>query len=210
VNRVASSAAKRLDRLEALVRTILERPDNHPWRTQGIGLLALPLDDRRERRLHVWDPDSCIGDPPIHDHPYDFTSTVIIGELINTRHVEDPSGVEYRRERYSPNDENDRRVDAVRLIGSSTRLGAGDRYHQLAGELHDSHQVAGTVTIIRCAWREPAELTVCRRPGAPWVSGRARSATPDEIRRITHAALDLFRVAQSPGSTVESITSPAH
>ena len=42
---------------QALVRTILEHAADHPWRLQGIGLLALRLDDRREYRLHVWDPD---------------------------------------------------------------------------------------------------------------------------------------------------------
>jgi hypothetical protein len=177
---------------QALVRTILEHPDDHPWKIQGIGLLALRLDDRREHRLHVWDPDSCIDDPPIHDHPYDFTSTVVVGELVNTRYVEDPSGDEYGRERYALNDEDDRRGDTVRLVGTSATLGPGDQYHQLAGELHDSRQAPGTVTIVRCGWRDRPELTVCRRPGAPWVSGRARLATPEEIRRITAAALDLL------------------
>jgi len=43
--------------------------------------------------------------------------------------------------------------------------------------------------------RDRPELTVCRRPSAPWVSGHARPATPDEIRRITTAALDLFGAA---------------
>ena len=176
----------------AMVRTILEHAADHPWRLQGIGLLALRLDDRREHRLHVWDPDGGIGDPPIHDHPYDFTSTIVVGELVDTRYVEDLSGDEYRRERYSPGDENDRRRDTVRLAGTSTTLGPGDRYHQLAGELHDSRQNPGTVTIIRCEWRDRPELTVCLRPGAPWVPGRARPATPDEVARITGAALDLM------------------
>ena len=182
---------------QALVRTILEHAADYPWRLQGIGLLALRLDDRRVHRLHVWDPDACDGDPPIHDHPYDFTSTVIVGELTNTRYVEDPTGDEYCRERYTPDDEHDRRTDTVHLVGTSITLGAGDRYHQVASELHDSHQTPGTVTIIRCAWRERPELTVCLRPDAPWVSGVARPATPDETKRITAAALDLFGTARS-------------
>ena len=86
----------------AQVRTILEHAADHPWRIQGIGLLALRLDDRREHRLHVWDPEGSEGDAPIHDHPYDFTSTIIVGELTNTRYVEDPAGDVYCRKRYSP------------------------------------------------------------------------------------------------------------
>lgn len=177
---------------QALVRTILEHPLGHPWRLQGIGLLALRLDGLRRHRLHVWDPDVCEGDPPIHDHPYDFTSTVVVGELANTRYVEDPAGDEYRRERYTPGDERERRTDLVRLVGTSTTIRAGHRYHQVAGELHDSRQTPGTVTIIECRWQDRPELTVCLRPGAPWVSGEARLATPAEITRITGAALDRF------------------
>ena len=177
------------------VRRLLEQPADRPWRLQSIGLLALPLDDRRELRLHVWDPEAGVGDPPIHDHPYDFTSTVIVGELTNTRYVEDPAGVEHRRERYAMGDEDTRRVDAVRLVGTATTFGAGQRYHQRAAELHDSRQTPGTVTVIRCTWHDRSELTVCLRPDAPWVSGRSRPATPAEIARITAVALDLFGTA---------------
>lgn len=175
--------------LLAAVRRILEQPDGRAWRLQGIGLLGLWLDDRREHRLHVWDPDDAAGDPPIHDHPYDFTSTVVVGELTNTRYVEDEAGVEYRRERYSTIDEDDRRVDAVRLHGTSTTFGPGETYEQRAAWLHDSRQLPGTVTVIRCTWHEPTELTVCQRPGAPRVSALARAATPDEVARITASAL---------------------
>jgi hypothetical protein len=177
---------------QARVRTILEHAADHPWRMAGIGLLALRLDDRRQYRLHVWDPEGLDGDPPIHDHPYDFTSTVIVGELTNTRYVEDPTGDTYGRQRYEMSDENHRRGDTVRLVGASTTMGPGGQYVQLADELHDSRQTPGTVTVIRCTWRDRPELTVCLRPGAPWVSGQARPATCEEIGRITRAALDQF------------------
>jgi len=170
------------------VRHILEHAHEHPWRIQDIGLLALRLDDRREHRLHVWDR---AGVPPIHDHPYDFTSTVIVGELVNTRYVEDPSGVEYARERYALGDEEERRDDTVRLVGTSETLRAGARYHQRADELHDSRPVPGTVTVLEFqpVSPDPPELTVCRRRGTPWVSGQARAATWAEVERITAAAL---------------------
>jgi hypothetical protein len=183
------------DATRALVRTILEHAADHPWRMQGIGLLGLRLDDQRIHRLHVWDPEGCIGDPPIHDHPYDFTSTVIAGEMTNTRYTEDPTGTTYRRERYSLGDEDARRTDTVELIGAATTYGPGERYHQLAHELHDSRQIAGTVTLIRCVWHDPSGLTVCVRPDAPWVSGQSRPATADEVKRITTAALDLLALA---------------
>ena len=179
---------------KALVRTILTHAEAFPWRMQEVGLLGLWLDDRREHRLHVWAPAYLADDSPIHDHPFDFTSTVVVGELVNTRYIEDPSGQEYVRERYAPGNEDDRRVDAIRLVGTAATLGEGESYGQLAPELHDSRQVPGTVTIIRFAFtdRSDAELTVCHRPAVPYVSGQAREARPDEVKRITAPALAHF------------------
>src|SRR3954449_153069 len=129
---------------QALVRTILEHAEGHPWRMVDIGLLGLRLDDRRRYRLHVWGPGCSVGDPAIHDHPYDFTSTVVVGELVNTRYVDDPAGDEYVRERYTAGNEDDRRTDTVRLTGFAQVLRAGDRYQQFSYELHGSRQLPGT------------------------------------------------------------------
>jgi len=180
-----------LDKL--LVRNILEHALEYPWRYQDIGLLVLRLDDHREYAVHVWAPDRCIGTPPIHDHPFDFVSRVIVGELTNTRYVEDPSGAKYARERYSPSNEESRTADYVLLSSEVETFGEADEYAQVADELHDSHQVPGTVTIIRRgAFREVGELTVCRLERAAWVSGASRAPTKAEVTDITKQALTLF------------------
>jgi hypothetical protein len=176
----------------ALVHTLLQHAEDLPWRMNDIGLMGLRLDDRRECRLHVWDPGSSVGEPPVHDHPYGFTSTVIAGELTNTRFEEDPSGDEYVRFRYRPGAEEGRRSDRVRLSSTPTTLIEGDVYGQLAHELHTSAQRPGTVTAIRCDWVETSELTVCLRDGASWRSGQGRDATRQEIRRISAMALEWF------------------
>jgi hypothetical protein len=178
--------------LQALVRTILEHAEDHAWTMQDIGLLGLRLDERRECRLHVWAPSSCVGEPPIHDHPFDFTSTIIAGEMTNTRYDESPSGIEYRRVRYSTPDEDARTADTVKLTRTATTLAAGDQYFQLAHELHESRQLPGTVTLIRRTFRNAPELTVCLRDDAAWVSGRSRPAAPEEVRRIAATALELL------------------
>lgn len=180
-----------LDRRDALA--VLADPHAHPWRVQGIGLLSLRLDEGRERRLHVWDPAKAPEHPPVHDHPYDFTSTVVAGELTDTTWVEHPDGQGFRRERYRLDAEDDRAVDEVRLLATPRVLRAGEAYARRAAELHDSRQVPGTVTVIRCTWHEPTELSVCFRPGDPWVSAVSRLATPDEIERITAPARALLR-----------------
>ena len=177
---------------KALVFTILRHAEDFPWRMQDLGLMGLRLDDQREHRLHVWDPSCVAGDLPIHDHPYDFTATVIAGELTNTRYVEDAAGDEYLRFRYSVPDEDQRRSDTVRLAAAPETLGEGGACHQSARELHSSWQLPGTVTAIRCAWTQPRKLTVCLRDEGSWRSGNARDATHDEIKAFTTKALAWF------------------
>jgi hypothetical protein len=176
----------------ALVFTILMHAQDFPWRMADIGLMGLRLDERREQRLHVWDPSFSTGDPPIHDHPYDFTSTIIVGELANTRYVEHAAGDEYIRFRYLPPAEDQRRSDPVNLAGAAETFREGDQYRQLARELHASRQQPGTVTLIRCSWGQPRELTVCLRDEASWRSGQAREATRQEIQTFTAKALEWF------------------
>jgi len=179
---------------KVLVRNILENALEYPWRYQDIGLLALRLDVHREYGLHVWAPDRCIGTPPIHDHPFDFVSRIIAGELTNARYVEDRSGAKYLRERYSPSNEEFRATDYVQLSSEVETFREGDEYAQVADELHDSHQLPGTVTIVhRAAFREVAELTVCRLDEkAAWVSGASRTPTSAEVTYITKQALTWF------------------
>ncbi len=177
---------------EALVRSILEDPTGRPWRVSEIGLLGLRLDPAGEYRLHLWDPESRTDDDPIHDHPFDFASTVVVGEITNTIYDENPSGLEYQRHRYDPTDESRRSTDTIRLSGTSARIAAGGSYEQSAHELHGSTQAQGTVTILRRTFVESPTLTVCRPSGRPWISGTARPASADELRRVTAAALTLL------------------
>jgi hypothetical protein len=175
-----------------LVRTMLQHAEDFPWRMQDVGLMSLRLDDRREHRLHVWDPTFCIGEPPIHDHPYDFTSTIIAGEMANSRYERDPAGDEYVRYRYSPGAEDERRSDGVRLSSTTTTFTEGNQYHQRASELHTSGQQPGTVTAIRCKWVAMPELTVCVRDESSWFSGTGREAGRDEIKGFVARALEWF------------------
>jgi hypothetical protein len=177
---------------KALVRTILEHAEDYAWKMQDFGLLGLRLDDRQEYRLHVWDPSYYAGEPPVHDHPFDFTSTIIAGQMTNTRYEEDPLGVEYHRMRYSPPDESTRRTDTVRLSATATTYTDGGSYSQRSHELHDSRQLPGTVTVIRRASKDVPELTVCHRDETAWVSGQSRPATSEEIKKIAAVALGWF------------------
>jgi hypothetical protein len=175
-----------------LVRNILEHPDGFSWKMQDIGLLSLRLTEDRAYRLHVWDPDRFVGPPVIHDHPYDFVSRIIVGEMTNIRYTEDPSGDKYVRELYSMGNEDERHVDYVQLVGQREAYGEGGEYAQKADELHDSRQLPGTVTLLRCTFLDKSELTVCRSEDAPWVTGLSREATANEVKEIAALALAWF------------------
>jgi hypothetical protein len=178
---------------KALVYQLLAHGEEYPWTMQDIGLLGLRLDDRREYRLHVWDPSLCVGEPPVHDHPFDFVSQIISGEMVNTRYTEDPAGVEYSRIRYPTKNEDARRAaDTVRLSGTATTYTEGGCYGLIADELHDSRPLPGTVTTIRMTFKDISELTVCRVDDAPWVSDQSRPATPEEVKQFTAKALAWF------------------
>jgi hypothetical protein len=177
---------------KALVLTLLRHPEDFPWRMQDIGLMGLRLDERRAYRLHVWNPSLSAEDPPVHDHPYDFTSAIIVGEVTNTRYVEDAAGDEHIRLRYSLPDEEKRKSDTVRLSAAAETLREGDEYRQLAHELHASWQQPGTVTLIRCSWGAARELTVCGGGGGGGGGGQARDATREEIKWMTAKALEWF------------------
>jgi hypothetical protein len=47
----------------------------------GLGFIQIKLDDRR--RMHFWHPDLTADTPDeeLHDHRYDFTSRVVLGEI---------------------------------------------------------------------------------------------------------------------------------
>jgi len=177
---------------KALVLTMLQHAEGFPWRMLDIGLMGLRLDDRREYRLHIWDPSCCLGEPPIHDHPYDFTSTIIAGEMTNVRYEEDPAGDEYVRFRYPLGAEENRRSDGVRLSSTAITFTEGSQYRQLSGELHASWQQPGTVTLIRCSWIAVPELTVCFQDAGSWRSGQGRDATRDEMKSFAAKALEWF------------------
>ena len=177
---------------KALVLTLLRHGEDFPWRMQDIGLMGLRLDEHREYRLHVWDPSRYDGDPPVHDHPYDFTSTIIAGGLTNIRYEEDSAGDEYVRFRYLPGAEAERQADTVHLTSKERTFAEGDRYRQLAYELHASRQEPGTVTAIRCSWVDAPTLTVCFRDEDCWTSGQGRAATRAEIKDFTAKALEWF------------------
>ena len=69
-----------------LVKGVLENADRFDWSIQGFGMLRMYLS--KEVRLHIWNPAFEVENvSTIHDHPWDFESEVVCGEIQNQRYV---------------------------------------------------------------------------------------------------------------------------
>lgn len=66
-----------------VARFIEEEPRVHPN-----GFIQLNLDERHDRRLHVWHPSiPSQGINSVHDHVFDMRSRVVAGEMVNRTYL---------------------------------------------------------------------------------------------------------------------------
>lgn len=70
-----------------MLKFILENADKFEWSVQGLGMFRLYLDETT--RLHIWSKDFKVLDvSEIHNHPWDFTSDILLGQVSNTIYEE--------------------------------------------------------------------------------------------------------------------------
>jgi hypothetical protein len=188
------------------VKRILQDPlaENRRWTLQGFGMLRLYVSDDEVWRLHLWDSDMSVEDvSAVHDHPWDLTSTVISGHLMNQRftHVTNPQAhlndVRALCEVW--------RAQQIRTGEGGHPLGppehwylqrqplesyrADESYHQDAPEIHESIPTPGTVTLVKRTFSRPRDIaTSCYRT-AHWVSAEPRPATDKEVMHFANLAL---------------------
>lgn len=72
---------------EKEVLDLLKHPEGLPWTIQGFGMLRLYITDDQIWRLHIWDTEEMAVEDVTrtHDHPWDFDSRILSGELRNLR-----------------------------------------------------------------------------------------------------------------------------
>jgi hypothetical protein len=172
--------------------------DSHGWEVQGLGMLRLRI--TKEVRLHVWHNGLVYSNSPsvIHNHPWDFESTIVVGSLRNVRYNE-VKGLE-------PNHHVGmivcgpgggivpRTIEPAHLeISQVDEYKAGDRYVQHSNEFHNTVFQNGTVTIIERHFKEDTEhARVGFKLDGTWESAEPRKATEEEIQLGCRAALALF------------------
>lgn len=206
----------------AIAAVMLER--GREWTVQGFGFMRTYLPGPRgpkEFRLNVW--HSALRVPEvstIHDHPWDLSSTILAGHLVNQRFVELPDENNNGLTGEDWNADNAERLtiltyEPIALEYQTLRTGVGgglvpgtrksttlygkpfelympgEAYSQLATEVHETSYIDGTVTINRRAG-DTEYARVFWPKGGEWVDAIPREATTDEVADYVYpAAQDL-------------------
>jgi len=207
VSAKATSDAHLFNVVRLMVRDVLHRPFDHPWRewsVQRFGMIRCYFGEQKRYRLNLWTSKLAVpGVSIIHDHPWDFTSWVIGGQFTNVRYA--VATIDYGRYRVSSGPATHHcqtiktgegggpvgEVSDVYLHPMQPELyWEGDTYKQIAEEVHASYYEEGTVTLNDRTKRGDGEHARVFWPiGQTWVDAQPRIATEDEVWRATRIAL---------------------
>jgi hypothetical protein len=179
------------------IKAVLQDPSTD-WHTHDLGMIFADLEGRGS--IHVWDAALKSADPPLHTHPWHIDSTVVVGEITNTRYAVDCcAGRDYHTAeshwanrphslagRFPIGD-----TTGAKLVSAPPETyKAGESYHQDAAEIHASAAVDGTVTLVRkvFAGRQASRLYF----QGDYKPMEMRIATPAESAHAVGLALALF------------------
>jgi hypothetical protein len=180
---------------ESKVAEVLDHPEDYTWTLQGFGMLRTYLDPDEKARLHIWDLDSAVPDvSTMHNHPWDFTSQLYYGGLVNYRYditKANPNHHCYPTHLASPIRTGEggfihgKPYLVTASLTETETLWPGDSYHQEAEEFHESMPMPGTVTVIEREFTKVRDQAVtCWAKNGKWVSAEPRPATEAEVRHF--------------------------
>lgn len=167
------------------VKSVLENHQKHRWYETVDGVIATYF--KNETALNIYQGLDR-SNPYIHSHPFDFTSTIVTGEMRHTRYRLDPSGDEFQFQRRRITGEffgatEDCVLEAMPL---ETYL-PGDTYSILSSEIHSVAPVDGSITlVVRDHFTSPTEFA------SYWPSGKPTKKIENgsfAVRRIAPESL---------------------
>lgn len=178
------------------VKSILETAVSFQWSLQGMGMFRLYLS--RDVRIHVWDKRFAVPHVTmIHDHPFDFESTVLWGSLMDKVYIEKPGfPVNYTKQTIICGE--DARTDSEEIgvhlqLQEASIYKTGDRYQHEHMTLHETVPEDGTVTLVVRRFKEDTERARVYYPvGTKFVSAAPRPATDEEIAAMALKALERY------------------
>jgi hypothetical protein len=181
------------------------------WQVQGFGMLRTYLGGPGETRLQIWDQRlAAVGNSAIHDHPWDFTSKIIAGTMINQRYRR--PGLDgffyggsttslarhYKERIITPGvagGASEEIRDVFLMEGPIEVYSAGEQYSQTWDELHLSRYVQGTVTVIqrhRTRGEDKASSIWPADNDVPWSFYESRPAGITEVRTVIDSCLRMW------------------
>lgn len=185
------------DIIRELILHILYGPSRYEWTAQGLGMLRVYL--RPEVRLHIWsrlliNP----GVSTIHTHPWDFTSYVISGQMIDHEYVEShqPKAKPFMRQKILCGEGGGLKdsPEFVQLAQLDRKIyNPGDCYQHAAHHIHDSRFIDGTITLVTREFKDDTDHAYVYWPAtSSWGTAEPRKATTEEVVRVTDQAIELL------------------
>lgn len=196
-----------LTALQLATLAIVDEPLKFQWSVQGFGVLRLFIKD--VGRLHIWDRALRYpGVSLIHNHSWNLESTIVAGELCNTRYVEsrpatglaltlDMPATHWKR-RLLTGYQSKMTEAPAEMVNLRRRHSEfyrpGDVYSQRADEIHQTDALDGTITIMRRDEDVNGHADVYWPLGTEWGTAIPRRATPAEVAQTTQRALPWLRL----------------
>lgn len=180
------------------IEEILKNPFNYKWELQGFGMLRTYIEE--DTRLQIWSKNHIVENvTDIHTHPWDFTSIIYQGEIINHTFGEHDLNSSVVGEKF------DR---CLILTGEKAyvkektpiklnkwtlqRYKKGEVYFHAKNIPHRINFVDGTITILIKRSINPDSLAYSYvKDKEEWVSAAPRIATIEEIEEFIGIAKKL-------------------
>ncbi len=176
---------------------ILTNPLEREWSVQGLGMMRTYLNT--EQRLHIWHkalqtPDASV----VHDHPWNFTSKVLLGVVNQYRYTRDDAfGTPWQEQLIMCGEGGgvDGKPSNVNLRKrEKERYWEGCTYRQEAHEIHASFPTDNTVTVITREYKEDLDHARVFFPlSMEFVSAEPRPASRAEVLYITREVLRAYQ-----------------
>lgn len=170
------------------------------WTVQGFGMVRTYLDGDQRWRLNIWDERlATMGANRIHDHPWDFVSTILCGCIVNRRFVFRETAAEsshqYKEIVTGPDGYDASEPKHCLLMPTREEIyRAGYSYKQRRDEVHETIAEPGTVTINDRSPPSPGyKARVFWPSGYSWTAARPRPATSAEVAAAIEAAMVFLR-----------------
>lgn len=192
---------KRADELGALVWQLLKAPHTLSWTMQGLGMLRTVVGPSERFRVNIWHHDLLVpGVSRIHDHPWDFESLVLAGEMRNYKMEPCVKGAgscyDFKCIRCGPGGGPTGNGGVGFWLAEMPvrTYGPGESYRQEAKEVHFTDFVDGTVTINdRREVSHGHSARVFYPHGSEWVDAKPRHVEAEAVPYIISLAIGRLR-----------------